>query len=267
MRNVLLGIAHGYNADNVKHWILSAKKYQTNYDIVLVCSDGNTDIGNYCADNGVKCILPNRKVDNIYHDRHAIWADYLKMNDYDFVLCTDVIDVVFQANPFDWVSKNMSGKTLLVGGEGVTFKEQHWNLDNMNQTFPMYNESIKDQEIICGGMIAGYKKDIIELMIGIYYLSLGEKSHSVIDQAALNVLYHTRTTIREKMLVTNTNDSFIAHLHVSGNQAIHGGYPNYMHDVPNIEDGVVKNQKGEPYAIVHQYNRFPTWQEELYSKI
>ena len=263
----MLGICHGYNVDQVRHWALSAQKYQDNYDIVLINADGNESVHNFCNLNGIKTYGTLVEVKNIYHDRHKIWHDWLKDKDYDFVLCTDVVDVIFQSNPFKWIDRNMGSKTLIVGGEGVTVKEQDWNTENISRTFAKEKELVMNNEVVCGGMIGGYKLDVMKLMMDIYYLSLGEKQHSIIDQAALNVALASRRDISDRMKITNTSESLVAHLFVSGNQVLYGSYPTYRHLLPTMVDGVLKNHEGIPYSIVHQYNRFPDWQRQLIEKI
>jgi len=268
-KNVLLGICVGYNAEQVKYWILSAKKYQEDYDIVLVNVDRNLSVGDICNKHGVKCAVTDIEAtaSDIYHKRHLIWYEFLEFSKYEFVLCTDVIDVVFQANPFAWIDKNMGRHTLIMGGEGVLMKEQQWNVENIKATFPAEQAVVADKEILCGGMFGGYRKDIMSFMLDIYNLSVGHKNHNVIDQAAMNVVHATRTNVREQTKITNTSDSFICHLFVSGAAALRGEYPTYQHDLPVMSNGVISNQIGKPYAIVHQYNRFPEWQQELYRVI
>src|SRR4029453_17306794 len=45
---------------------------------------------------------------------------------YRYVVCADVKDVVFQANPSDWLEQHLGDKSLNVGSESVRFTDEPW---------------------------------------------------------------------------------------------------------------------------------------------
>ena len=79
----------------------------------------------------------------------------------DAFLITDVFDVVFQGDPFKKL--NLSDFDIFVGAEGVAVHQEPWNADNIKKLFPQEVDKCWQQEIVCSGIIAGKRKELISL--------------------------------------------------------------------------------------------------------
>lgn len=216
---------------------------------------------------------------NIVVERFAhMWYFLGQIKDeLDYVIATDVRDVVFQSNPV----KNLFS-TITVATENIRYKDEPWSKNNMTFSFgPMILDHLKDKEIICAGVIGGQVNWFLDLCLQVFLLCRGQNSFTPggggPDQAALNIILNS---IPWKMYhePLGYNDSFAVHMGTtlegikSGSGDIGLTYknnPDMIKDQlidknePVIVDGLVLNPSNgmEPYSIIHQYNRIPYLKE------
>jgi hypothetical protein len=214
--------------------------------------------------------VPHPDVNISKFERHFYAREYLKtLEDTDIVLLTDTLDVVFQADPFEWYRENKTNKLLLTS-EGIDHVNEHWNMRGMINSFPYIKDEISFEDVFNSGLIAGEVKYVKDLLLLIYILaSKAKPEHSEgVDQPSMNALLITNL-IKENIQSTTTTESFAVNCAVAGptEQFISWGFDkNYKYDLPTFSDNGVVNKNGELYCIVHQYNRVPEWNEYFISK-
>jgi 2-polyprenyl-3-methyl-5-hydroxy-6-metoxy-1,4-benzoquinol methylase len=220
------------------------------------------------------CIISDSEDDNFYQYLERYNIDYVKILEkitvetimrerwikprevilsryptVDRVIMSDTRDMVYQDNPFRFFSDS----DLELSAETITIKQcERWNSGWIRQ---MYGEEVlqqvRDQHILCGGMMAGKREAIIQLcdiMIeegNKYPIPAPGQPPIFVDQATLNV-FHAQGKL-PKTRVNYTGDHLVATIgHSLGCMA--------------LRDGLVVNLNKTPVvvpAMIHQYDRHP----------
>src|SRR5208282_3526097 len=128
----------------------------------------------------------------ITHERFAPAVEFLKAHhrDYRYVLWTDVRDLIFQTDPIRWLEKNLSPYHLLGTTECILIKNEPQN-DKWLKESVSANEyaRVREQEVCCGGMIAGDAKAMLDTLLKIYETLAASPGAN--DQAILNYVLRT----------------------------------------------------------------------------
>jgi len=179
----------------------------------------------------------------------------------DYVLVTDVFDVMFQDDPF----KKIWGNDIIVGTEGITHNEEPWNMSVLQQSYPHKVEELRNELIVCSGVIGGRKDKIIELLKDMDKLTMGKGGHDIRDQAALNILLYEDTS---RIKVLSPKDGWVLHCAVGGPTQFYEawGFKSKMKERFGESEnvgGVIVNADMEIFDIVHQFNRIEEWNKDL----
>jgi len=182
-------------------------------------------------------------------DRWKLISDYIKAGSYDRVIVCDTFDVVFQYNPFEWLDRQPCD--LLLVSEERIFKNCEGNKRGMLDAFPQYWDEIKEFQIINAGVLAGRANTVARLCEEIYGLCQQDArlpfftpkfQDRLPDQQALNIIVRHKY---KQALITLGYDAWAFQY-------------NHKHE---MRDGVMYNENGEMYAILHQY--LYQWKEEV----
>jgi hypothetical protein len=266
MKKALLGLSNnvGLNIDKIKVWSKSFKKYSDG-DVILLCANSNQEEIQFCIDNGIIPIPVN--IDDtwrINHKRLERTFEFLENSDIELFLITDVFDVVFQSNPFDKLDLNYD---IFVGAEGVLVSEEPWNSDWINKLFPNdYYECI-NQEVICSGVIGGKRLPLINLYKRMFELCENSTNLTNIqDQSALIVMVKNKEI--NNLKIFNLTDGWVVHCAIAGptqffeSFGFKGNIEN-RYGIPQLITDRICTKNGDPYDMVHQFNRIPEWNEIL----
>lgn len=286
-KNLVIGAVNNYTYDQIKPWLHSLRKSGYDGDVAVIAYNMNKEtIAKLEAEN---VIISGMKLEdgNLVYDQKAsvvverfghLW-NLLNKTDHEMIVATDVRDVIFQRNPFDWLETRQA-PDLVVGVENLVYRDEPWNVNNMTLCYgKTIFEMMQNEPIICAGVIAGWRPVIADLCLQIF-LTCGGIPHHVPggggpDQAALNILMKSRI-YTSHTLQTNANDDFILHAGTTlkAIEAGSGGIgeavrrdPSFLDIIkkktlwtePVFEEGLVWNARREPYTIVHQYDRIPEW--------
>jgi hypothetical protein len=269
MKQCLLGVCNnvGHNIDKVKVWAKSFVRHTDNPNVFLIAVNATDEEIKIVKDIGIIPIpVTMNTTVGINHTRLRPAYQLLELIDCEQIVYTDVFDVVFQGNPF--LKLDFNNNDLFAGEEGLLIRNEPWNMNNIQLIFPEELDKCLNNRVLCSGVMAGNRKAFIDLLYKIYVLSEhGQVNHDNIrDQAALHVLYANN---RIKNLKTIPLTEFwTVHCAVAGptpffeswnfkNHFQNDGLP-----IPYLEDGIVKGD-GQPFDIVHQYNRVPEWYDKL----
>lgn len=282
MKTVLIGASDIYDWSKVKNWIKSARQTGFGGDIVLL-TYRITNPQEFLAN----CERYNVNVFSIEHDAfgnpiqhtaggrdtqchqlrffHAWQFLHDNHDQYDNVIMTDVRDVIFQKNPQEYLQQYIN-EDLIISSESITFGNEPWNANNMVLGFgPFFREISIDWTVYNVGVLAGKSVVLKNLFLTIYNSTVGRYIPS--DQSSFNIL------LREGIL-----GNHLAHTDHANDWACQCGTtldPEKIHyrtrltdPVPEIKDGIVYNTAGQPFHIVHQYDRVPelsSYIERLYA--
>lgn len=293
MTDLIIGAITKYSYDKIEPWVNSIEKSGFTGKKALIVYDIEADVANKLIEKGFALFGFNKdekgnfsyKTDfSIMVERfvHAWYFLSRLEDDIKNVIWTDVRDVVFQTNPSEWLEKNLFNvkDKIVVGSENFRYEDEPWGRNNLMLSFgPMLYETIKTHPINCAGVIAGEKQTVIDLFLNIFMLCRGSSPEipggGGPDQAALNILLSLEPFNSITKFCT-TDDSWVCHAGtskaaiLSGKGAIGEEYmrnPSILNKLessmigndPVIKDDMVVNASGEPYAILHQYDRVNTW--------
>jgi hypothetical protein len=180
----------------------------------------------------------------VFNYRHFLYCDYLLKRGGKFrnVLITDVKDVVFQRDPFDFVVGDrihlaMENPDIPVGSCPWT---SQWILAGYP---PEVLERLKDDELSCAGTTLAPVPRMMRYLELMLAEIVGMKdAYECADQAAHNLLLHER-----KLEPVNRLRNF------EGPVLTVGTEPRYELS----DEGDLVNRDGSVIAVVHQYDRHP----------
>lgn len=271
MKKLLLSTSRGYKIEQLKNWILSALKHRNDFDIGLVLLDDDREIIEYCNYKNIK-IFPAfdqnvYKHNTYFFGRCNILHNILLDIDYDYVLITDLRDIVFQENPFPKLMEKIGDKDAVFTSENITIRNEPWNANVLFQLFKqeIFNK-IGDCDVINGGIMFGKPKFLAQINKLVYSLTHSLQGEEIRDQAGLQYLYHHFDIIRDRCVLATGDDYIVAHLAVAGPTEFfeRWGFNNSLksgHAIFDKSDNMVKNPNGKIYSIAHQYTRIAEWNE------
>jgi hypothetical protein len=274
---MIIGAASGYDFDSVELWANSIVRSGFDGEKVLIVGDVTKNLIDKVTKLGFK-VLPAERASGPFHiTRFNDVAKVLdKYHDVRNVVFTDVRDVVFQANPSNLLELFMDGKGILVGAENFTYGVEPWSRLNMIHMFGReYQRKLSDTPVYCCGVIAGERESVADMLRAVYLICQApierDGSGAVCDQSGMNVLL-TLKHYKDNTRFIDTNYRWVCHLGTTM-RAIEegrgdiganykGGYISkdtvlkemVCPDVDVIDD-LVCTKYGDPFVIVHQYDR------------
>ena len=183
---------------------------------------------------------------DLHNFRHWLYCDYLLKHGERFrnVLVTDVRDVVFQKDPFDFPVANAIH--VAMENPDIPIGACPWTSDWFRQGYaPDILERLRDAEISCAGTTlapVALMQRYLRLMIE--ELSTMPNPHEHADQPAHNVLVHSGRL-----------DPLVRLRNFEGPVLTVGSEPRYL-----LHDGNLVNRDGSVIALIHQYDRHPQLQ-------
>lgn len=191
------------------------------------------------------------------------------INNIRYIVSTDVKDVIFQRNPslfFDSCEEVESEQacSIIASSEELEYQHEDWAVQNMTNSFgKIFYDKHKTNTIYNCGVVAGKFKPFLGMCKTLYLMSAGAPQFvpggGGPDQAALNLLLDT-PAYRNMTLHTNHDHAWAAQLGTTMDpQKIVKYRPLLKTPPPQIDydNGLVVNVSGEPYTIVHQWDRVP----------
>ena len=181
------------------------------------------------------------------------------------IIWTDVKDVIFQKDPTEWIDYNMDDE-IMAFSESITMKDDPWACVNSGTSFPMEWEWLQNKVSYCAGTIVGESEYLRDLFINIYRWSMTTSNPDQLsDQAAYNVLINLNGIVQNVQKV-NQEQGFVTQL---GTVLVKKDEFKdvLLEPTPIVDENyIVKNQKGEPFCLVHQYDRIPEFKDFIYQK-
>ena len=195
--------------------------------------------------------------------------NYLKdhWSEYKYVTTTDVKDVYFQTDPVEWMDSLLDVKYHLVAGsESIHYKNEPWGNENLMETYGSYvYELFKENIIYNVGTIGGKAENVKDLMFNIFINAINRPIH-IVDQAVYNVLLQTEP-YKSTTFFADQQDGWACQAGTTVDpKRIEGFRPFLTEAEPIFENGIVKTSLGEPFCIVHQYDRVPVWKKFIEDK-
>lgn len=164
---------------------------------------------------------------------------------WNYILTTDVRDIIFQTNPFSWMFKNLKTPILIVS-ECVTYENEPWGNKNVHEGYgELFWEWIKTSTIGNVGTIAGKYDEVKNLLMLNWLVSQAGNVVHYTDQSSLNLVINN-SLIKDKIDL-NTEFCFL------------GGTLDNPNRIVNkkivVKEDKLINANSEPFPLIHQYDR------------
>lgn len=274
MTNLVIGSGYNLNWNQIAVWAKSLRASGYKDDAILVYFGHNSPLFQLLYDYDISVALfPDLNLaHNVCVDRFAAYHALLDSapNKYDWVLATDVTDVVFQKDPMlhlAEVEKWQNGVVFYASSENLTYEHEPWGKNNLILSFgdEAYTHMM-GRTIYNAGVIAAKHSRMTDISNLIWNMCVGRPQHVFggggPDQAAYNVLLNATTF--------HTYSAYAAH---DNGWACQCGttldpnkpyYKDHMIDpLPSFDGKNVITSTGNSYHIVHQYNRVPELKEHF----
>ena len=267
-KNLIIGAFSGYRYNQLKPWVESAIETMPDADKVMIVGNTNQETKDILTSKGFQ-LFDMEPTPNLppHIPRWIHVYDFLKKNGdkYDYVVMTDLKDVYFQTNPFDWLEENLGDKKIVTGSECLLYKDEEWGNQNLIDTFgPYIHNEFKDCEIFNVGVLGGRPEYLRDLFLHNYLLAL--RIPAALDQGTFNMLMHTHPYKDITLFAKQSTGWACQAGTVADPTKMDRFRPRLLELEPTFEDGIVYTCLGKPFAIVHQYDRVPDWKKYVMKK-
>jgi hypothetical protein len=291
MKDLIIGGASGYDWEKMKLWVNSIKKSGFQGDTVLVATNiTKATIDKLVEEKVGVALYGQQQPDGSFAynsggraphvDRFFYMWNHLMTTpeEYRYVVTTDVRDVIFQSDPMEWLTKNMKQEKLVCASEGMTYGTEPWGSQNYQKCFgPFFFELIKNELIYNVGTFGGKFHYVRDMLLMIFQMSQN-RPIPVVDQAVFNFIIN-QFPYKPHTAFCKNIDAWAAQLGTTA-EAIDAGAGDIGNQNPSArmqhklnyvdsqikidyDSGKVTNSYGDPFAIVHQYDRIPKLKEKV----
>ena len=288
MKDLVIGAIGDYQFNQIQNWVHSLNKCGFEGDKILISYNSNQALINELRDNDIEVYeietdARGQKVDQFITNSGNVNASnsHLLVHNVRFfhmwqllkqfqkdgrtfkrIIHTDVRDVIFQTNPSDWLDMNMTTE-IVSPSESVKYWDEPWNRDNFRRSFGdiAFMNLAPDMLVSNVGTFAAKADTGIDLCLHIYLLTVGQW-HT--DQPAFNVIVNT--VYKDRTQWAGTKECWAAQI-----GALIEARPKLgdtiLEPAPTMnEDGLVVNENGNVFPLLHQYERVPGWFDKLTEK-
>ena len=270
-KDLIIGAYTNYSWDKIKFWANSIDQSGFTGDKIIIIYNSDYSTVKQLSDRKFKIFGFNQNPSNgnLFFDKQFsivvqrffdLWRfmSTLDLDQYRYVIQTDVKDVVFQSNPSDWLTNNLGNYKILASCESLQYQHEPWGQDNLMRSFPLMYNTLKDKPIWNCGVQAGDPIVMKDLWLTIYNMSVNNAIHNP-DQAAYNVLLN----LEPYKSITKYSMSESGWACQSGTTIdpvkIKEFLPNLLEAQPVWKDGYSYTSTGIKHAVLHQYDRIPDW--------
>lgn len=244
-KNLVMGLTFGYNVDKIKPFVLSLRQYY-NDDVLFILSEPDEEMSDFLEEHDIMSFVPDEPLrkETCQIMRYSNYKDCLNeyFNETEYVLITDVRDVIFQDDPF----KNPVLHELEFFAEPETFKNCKHNTPWINAIYGSERvKEIANEYILCSGTTMGTRQGIIkyceEMIAEIDKLEKnGRKVFAGEDQPIHNHVVYNR--VFDNYGINQNGIGIISTMHHAKKLSFN-------------RNGYLLNDNGEITPVVHQYDR------------
>ena len=269
MKNLIIGGYTNYQYDLIKPWVKSIGEVcdpKTTDKVMVVGNTTQEAIDALTADGWILVPMAEGQPHVV---RFFSIFDYLKDNwgKYEFVVTTDVRDVIFQADPFQYLKEELGalgmGFGLVCGSESIQYKNEPWGDENLLQCYgPYIHQLYRDREIYNVGVLGGRSEYVKDLVLNIAINSVN-RPIPIVDQAVFNMLMNTQPYQDTVFFARQENAWACQAGTVADPRRMDEFRPHLLEPEPVWKDGKVYTWNGALFTIVHQYDRVPEWNKVI----
>lgn len=280
MDDIVVGAITGYSFDKIEPWVKSLDDSGFTGTKAMLCYNIHKSVAEELSYRGYKIfafgetpesLVYGKKDFNIVVERFFhLWNIFRNFkSQYRYLITTDVRDVIFQNNPSVWLENNVKTEKILASSESIRYEDEEWGNHNLYASYgPEIHHTHKNNVIVNAGVMAGDFDTMVDLFLNIHLLCNAAPSHSIPggggpDQAAYNILL-SMEPYKSITRVVASEDGWAAQLGTTGPQ-IAKYQSKLVEPAPLLKDNLVCTSEGNPFTIVHQYDRVPEWKDIIES--
>ena len=261
-KNLIISVLVNYKWKIIAPFFISyAKSGFHNCDcIIFVYNISKSTITKIKSFGVIVYDIPKKfKYKKITYYRWKIYNDFLisNKNKYNLVFSTDIRDVFFQKDVFQYYNDYSSFLGIALEAENLSqSRNKQWLISAYG--FDLYKK-IKNQRIICLGTVWGTIDKLIEFSNIIWKQLDTEWSikHNVRDQAVANFLIYHDKMFQDYLIRSDNKNGPVMTL------ALLRKKKDLIHF--DIDDNII-NGNGMVAAVIHQYDRIPQIVKKVMNK-
>jgi len=269
MKNLIIGGYTNYQYAMIKPWVKSIDEVcdpETTDKVMVVGNTTQEAVDILTADGWILVPMAQGQPHVV---RFFSIFDYLKDNwkKYKYVVTTDVRDVIFQKDPFEYLTQRLTDrKQLMCGSESIRYENEPWGNENLQQCYGDYIHSLyKHEEIFNVGVLGGTSEYVKDLVLNIALNSIN-RPIPIVDQAVFNMLINTQP-YKDTTFFARQLDGWACQAGTVANpKHIDEFRPHLLEAEPIWKDGKVYTANGDLFTIVHQYDRVPEWNSVIQAR-
>lgn len=276
MKDLIIGCSTNYDWSILKYWINSINQSGYQGDKAMVLMNCDYETFKKVHDAGFEVIAFKQEENGnltyksgipVHVERFLHIHSVLEKRNYRFVVTTDVKDVIFQKDPMKYLEENLpEDKNYIFASESMKYKDEPWGNQNLFETYGNYiYEYYKDNEIYNVGVLAGRGDAMRDLTINIFAAAVG-RPIQICDQSTFNFMIQS-TPYRQTSVYLRSEDAWAAQLGTTADPSkIEHFRPFLLEPEPKLNGDEVTTSTGNPFTIVHQYDRVPEWRKVIEAK-
>jgi hypothetical protein len=250
---------------------VNSQKHVQNTDCVILTHDMPGNVRD-CLDRREIAVtdIPAKDMHFLYRDRHLSFYNYLNDHGhkYHHVLITDCRDVVFQANPFDWVSewkqryKDIKGNHeflnhfVILMAEGFKMSQSGFacieHFEFQRDVPRPYLKEDKNRWVVNGGVFLGTPRALQDFHFLVWVTTMKTIGRCT-DQATVNWLMH----------YLEHDDAYQVSFPQHDNLCLTGEGVKENAVEPILKEGQLFNPKDKLYYMIHQWDRLKDLKEQI----
>jgi len=259
MKTAVIGCCCNYGYQQIEPWVVSLEKSGFKGDKVLLAYNIKQDLVDILQKKDWKVFPALNNQGNVCVNRFYNLHKFLQQTSYDYIVTTDVKDVIFQLDPIPEYRP-----PIIVSSENLTYEHEPWGKSNLIQSFgeDAY-ELLKNKTIVNAGVLGGDPKFFSEMCHLVYKLCEYRPAYipggGGPDQAALNVIKHNKLTLYD-FVVTS---SWACQAGTCADPSKIDSFRKFLLEPePKMNiSGKVMTHDNKVYSIIHQYDRVPLWRQ------
>lgn len=256
-KNIIIGTIYSLNISDIKIFVESLRSVYGGR-VLLFVNNLHQRVKDYLLSRNIEMIEASQhQFMHINNYRFFLYKDFLEKNFFDNVFLTDVRDVFFQGDPFEYdfpggISASLEDKNVI---ETCPFN-RNWVLNFYGN---LVFEKVAKNKIICAGTIIGDYPSIVSHIGNICneIEHIGQRNPNLLripgaDQTAHDIICY----LRDRSYYVDFMDNEKSHIITVGNTE-----PASI----KIEDDKIFN-KGGIVKVVHQYDRIESTFKKILDK-
>ncbi len=278
MRDIVIGSITDYDMEAIRPWVNSLELSGFTGMKAMLCYCVKQPVIDELVSRGFTIFAFERTADGVGYSKpftivverffHMgfFLKDARKKYNLRYLIAPDVRDVVFQSNPSVWLERHIQDKKIIAPLESISYEHEAWGRQNLLQSYgaDIYSAHCGNT-IVNAGTLAGEVDTMLDLFLTVYLAAKGGASVNP-DQAALNIILHTKA-YRDMTAFTPAHAGWACQAGVTADpQKIAVHRPYLTEAEPVFDGGAVLTPSGEPFVLVHQYDRVPAWRDIFLKK-